>query len=208
MGRRSSGEVILNNRMDIPLLEKILKCPCCEHELSYQDSAFSCRHNHFFPASRQSHRLFRRIPALVRLQEWTRRSFESEWCHYYPRLGWQSGELAREIDMFLTYTRSMPNFFFNKIVVDAGCGNGRYINVVNAMCSTRPRLLIGIELSDNAFLASGNCSEFDNVVILKMNLNDLPKVLREPAITFTALVCCTTHPMRLNHFAISRSAQM
>jgi len=82
--------------------------------------------------------------------------------------------------MFLSYTRAMPNFFFNKIVVDAGCGNGRYINVVNTMCSISPRLVIGIELSDNAFLAAKNCSGFENVVIFRMDLNDLPKVLREP----------------------------
>ena len=165
--------------MDISLLEKFLKCPLCAYELSHRDSAFSCRNNHFF--RRQGNLIdFSVACDLNEIQEWSKKSFEAEWCRYYPRLGWQSRELTHETEMFLTYTRAMPNFFYNKIVVDAGCGNGRYINVVNTMCSTRPRLVIGIELSDNAFLASRNCSEFDNVVILKMNLNDLPKVLREP----------------------------
>lgn len=166
--------------MDISLLEKLLKCPLCGHELSHQDSAFSCSHNHVF--RRQNNLIDFSVAASGhdQAQEWTRKSFEAEWCHYYPRLGWQSRELAREVEMFLAYTRAMPNFFYNKIVVDAGCGNGRYINVVNTMCSIRPRLVIGIELSNNALLASRNCSEFDNVVILKMNLNDLSKVLRDP----------------------------
>jgi len=164
--------------MDISLLEKLLKCPLCELELSFQGSAFSCRNNHCF---RTNGNLIDFSVARDRseIQEWSKRSFEAEWCHYYPHLGWHSRELAHETDMFLTYTKAMPSFFSNKIVVDAGCGNGRYINVVNNMCSTRPRLLIGIELSDNSFLALRNCSEFGNVVIFKMDLNDLPKVLRE-----------------------------
>jgi len=164
--------------MDIALLEKLLKCPLCENELSYQGSVFTCRNNHSFRCQ-DNFIDFSVASNRNAIQECSKKSFEAEWCRYYPRLGWHSREVNHERDMFLTYTRSMPNFFYNKIVVDAGCGNGRYINVVNTMCMVRPRLLIGIELSDNAFLASKNCSEFDNIVIFKMDLNDLPKVLRE-----------------------------
>jgi SAM-dependent methyltransferase len=81
--------------------------------------------------------------------------------------------------MFLTYTRSMPNFFSNKIVVDAGCGNGRYINVLNNISSPPPRLIIGIDLSDSIFVAAKNCSMFANVFFIRANLNLLPKILKE-----------------------------
>lgn len=74
----------------------------------------------------------------------------------------------------------MPNFFAAKVVVDAGCGNGRYINILNRISDPAPRLIIGIELSDNVYLAAKNCSDYDNVVMLKMDLNLLPRVLKEP----------------------------
>jgi SAM-dependent methyltransferase len=165
--------------MDIALLEKLLKCPLCGNELSFQEPVFSCKNNHCFQCQKNFID-FSVVHERNETQEHSKRSFETEWCRYYPRLGWHSRELAHEKDMFLSYTKAMPNFFFNKIVIDAGCGNGRYINIVNAICSIRPRLLMGIELSNNALLASRNCAKFDNVVILKMDLNDLPKILREP----------------------------
>ena len=102
------------------------------------------------------------------------------WNNYYPTLGWSPSDISTETEMFLGYTRSMPNFFAGKVVVDAGCGNSRYINIVNRISDPAPRLIIGIELSDNVHLAARNCSEYGNVVMLKMDLNLLPRVLKEP----------------------------
>jgi SAM-dependent methyltransferase len=82
--------------------------------------------------------------------------------------------------MFLTYTRSMPNFFIKKVVIDAGCGNGRYINIVNKISSPPPDLIIGIDLSDAIYIAARNCSVFSNVVFMKMDLNFLPRILKTP----------------------------
>ena len=82
--------------------------------------------------------------------------------------------------MFLTYTRAMPNFFSSRIVVDAGCGNGRYINILNQIAVPPPKLVVGIDLSESIFVAAKNCAKFDNVIFIKMNLNLIDKILREP----------------------------
>ena len=96
--------------MDISLLEKLLKCPLCEHELVLKILP-SPAGTIMFSVSRQLIDFSVAASGNDQAQEWTRKSFEAEWCRYYPRLGWQSHELAHEIEMFLTYTRAMPNFF-------------------------------------------------------------------------------------------------
>jgi SAM-dependent methyltransferase len=166
--------------MDFSLLEALLKCPICGHELSHNPATFFCRNNHSFPYQGNFIDFSVECGRPDEIQERSKKAFQTEWCNYYPRLGWHPSELSHETDMFLAYTRTMPNFFHNKVVVDAGCGNGRYINVVNRISSPRPRLIIGIEISDSAVLASKNCSHFDNVVILKADINNLPNILKEP----------------------------
>jgi len=114
------------------------------------------------------------------LQQRTNTSFGVEWSEYYPRLGWAPSEQGCEIDNFLILTKAMPNFFSAKVVIDAGCGNGRYIKVVNTISTPRPRLVIGVELSDSIIVASRNCAVYDNVVFIRMDLNALPAVIKDP----------------------------
>ena len=160
-------------------LEQLFKCPLCSSRFSQQKDVLRCEFNHEFSIRGNVIDFSSCNSSDVRQQQ-THDSFEVEWNKYYPRLGWTAAELPTEVHMFLTYTRSMPNFFSDKVVIDAGCGNGRYINVVNKISSPRPRLVIGIELSDNVYLASKNCAEHDNVVFLKIDLNLVPRVLRDP----------------------------
>ena len=156
-----------------------LHCPSCCLRLEVLESMLCCGNGHSFPR-RGTVIDFSMAGTIDKLQERTRQSFQSEWMEYYPHLGWTDAEWGRERAMFLGYTRSMGNFFSGRVVVDAGCGNGRYINVVNRLSSRRPKLVIGIELSDNVDLAARNCEAYDNVVLFKMDLNLLPRVLQEP----------------------------
>jgi SAM-dependent methyltransferase len=158
-------------------LEQLFKCPLCSSRFSQRKDELRCESGHAFSV-RGNVIDFSRCNSIDVLQQQTHDSFEVEWNKYYPRLGWTPAEIPGEVHMFLTYTRSMPSFFSDKVVIDAGCGNGRYINIVNRISS--PRLVIGIELSDNVYLASKNCADHDNVVFLKMDLNLVPRVLREP----------------------------
>jgi SAM-dependent methyltransferase len=161
-------------------LQQLFKCPICSSSLTQRGDALWCESNHSFPCKGNVVD-FSACNSTDPLQQRTHESFEVEWNKYYPKLGWTPGEIPTETGMFLSYTRSMPSFFSDKVVVDAGCGNGRYINIVNRISSPRPKLVIGVELSDNVYLASRNCAEHDNVVFLKMDLNLVPKVLKQPA---------------------------
>lgn len=157
----------------------LLRCPLCGKDFSPQADILVCTEGHSFPYKKNIID-FSSAEEIDPIQQRSKRSFGVEWTKYYANLGWSSKDLAHETEMFLTYTRAMPNFFSDNIVIDAGCGNGRYINVINRISSPPPRLIIGIDVSDSIFVAAKNCSVFNNVLFIKMNLNLLPKILKEP----------------------------
>lgn len=160
-------------------LQNLLKCPHCGSSFSLQTDGILCAQGHSFPHT-ENVIDFSSVDDIDSLQKRSKNSFGIEWSQYYSGLGWTSEELAAETEMFLTYTRAMPNFFSNRIVVDAGCGNGRYINIINKIVSPSPKLIIGIDLSDSILVAAKNCSKFNNVIFIRMNLNLLSKILKEP----------------------------
>ena len=165
--------------MDRDLVGRLIRCPRCEGDVSLNAAALVCAVGHSYPY-KENVIDFSAVDDVDQLQRRSQDSFGIEWTHYYSRLGWTSEELAAETEMFLTYTRAMANFFSNRIVVDAGCGNGRYINIVKQISFPPPRLIIGVDLSDSIFVAAKNCSKFDNVLFLRSNLNLLGKILKEP----------------------------
>jgi len=165
--------------MDSLLVCELVKCPRCDASVSQQGDNFVCGQGHSFPY-RENVIDFSAAQTLDAVQRRSEQSFQTEWTAYYPRLGWSTDELSIEKEQFLGYTRAMSNFFSDKIVIDAGCGNGRYINVLNRISSPRPKLIIGVELSDVILVAANNCASFDNVVFIKIDLNRLHQVLRKP----------------------------
>lgn len=162
-----------------PIPTKLLQCPACESEFALAPAALVCRQGHAFPYQGNVIDLSA-AQELDRIQQRSKQSFQVEWGRYYPDLGWKQERLAHETDLFLRYTKAMPNFFSDKIIIDAGCGNGRYINIVNKISSSPPRLIIGVDVSDAVFVAAKNCSIFDNVLLIKSDLNLLPKILKQP----------------------------
>jgi SAM-dependent methyltransferase len=163
----------------ISLLTTLLRCPICRHDFRFENGAFVCRNGHSF--SYQNNIIDVSFAQKIGpIQQRSNDSFQTEWTQFYQNLGWRPHEFSYEKHMFLTYTRSMPNFFINKIVIDAGCGNGRYINVVIKISSPPPQLIIGVDLSDAVYTASRNCSVFNNVVFIKMDINSLPAILKTP----------------------------
>jgi len=159
------------------LLTTLLKCPLCGLDLLYKVDALLCGSGHSFPYQDKVID-FSTAQEINDIQQRSKQSFQIEWTQYYQNLGWAPQEFAHEKHMFLSYTRSMPNFFTNKIVIDAGCGNGRYINIVNKISSPPPLLIIGIDLSDAVYVAAKNCFTSKNVVFMKMDINLLPKILK------------------------------
>ena len=108
------------------------------------------------------------------LQERSQEVVRNRVKQYCPTLGWSAAERAEETDNFLFATKAIPSFFSDKVVIDAGCGNGRYINILNSITTPPPRLIIGVDLVGGVVLAARTARSSTNVVFLRIDLNVLP----------------------------------
>ncbi len=64
-----------------------------------------------------------------------------------------------------------PSFFENKVVLDAGCGMGRF-SVLSSVFGAK--LVLAIDASDAVEAAKQNASNYLNVHVIQADINDLP----------------------------------
>jgi SAM-dependent methyltransferase len=64
-----------------------------------------------------------------------------------------------------------PQEFEGKLVLDAGCGNGRF---ARACAAQGPRLVVGFDLSQSVIAANANTADLPNVTILQGSISDPP----------------------------------
>lgn len=98
-----------------------------------------------------------------------RKNFADEWMYFTADI---DKELAkRELDSyfhnFVTYSD-----LENKIVLDGGCGGGRFCYVVAA--ESKAKEIFAVDLSYAVFSAFKNTKQFDNVNIIQGDLTNLP----------------------------------
>src|SRR4030095_10684056 len=93
----------------------LLRCPQCQKDFSHSPDILVCEHGHSF-SYKENVIDFSAAENIDPVQQRSKQSFGIEWTEYYANLGWSLKELAAVTETFLTCTRSMPNFFSNKIV--------------------------------------------------------------------------------------------
>src|SRR5262249_45407815 len=100
----------------------------------------------------------------------TRDSFGYEWTQLYPEHGHTSAEAQAERDIFLEYTRTVPSEFRGKLVLDAGCGNGRYARLTNDWGAR----VVAVDISAAVEIAAKNLAGRANVDVVSADLFKLP----------------------------------
>ncbi|MFA5504993.1 MAG: methyltransferase domain-containing protein [Vulcanimicrobiota bacterium] len=91
--------------------------------------------------------------------------FAQQWHHYRE----QRPEYRQQ---FLDWIAPVgPDHFEGKLVLDAGCGKGRHLQVSS---SFQPELVVGIDLGEAAYLAKDACRDFPNVEVVRGDLLNLP----------------------------------
>ena len=85
----------------------------------------------------------------------TRDSFGYEWTRLYPEHGHTTPEWQAERDIFLEYTRTVPSDFKGKLVLDGGCGNGRYAKLANDWGAR----VVAVDISSAVEIASRNVAD-------------------------------------------------
>jgi SAM-dependent methyltransferase len=100
----------------------------------------------------------------------TRDSFGDEWTRLYPEHGHSTPEWQAERDIFLEYTRSLPSEYRGKLVLDAGCGNGRYAKLANDWGSR----VVCVDISSAVEIAQANVGTRPEVAVVQADLFKLP----------------------------------
>lgn len=159
-------------------LLNLLVCPDCRSELGLDAAAKSghevstgtlrCASGHSFPITNSVPRFVRH--ELNADQARTRDSFGYEWTRLYPEHGHTTQERQAERDIFLEYTRTVPSDFRGKLVLDAGCGNGRYAKLVNDWGAR----VVAVDISSAVEIAQKNVGARPGVTIVQADLFKLP----------------------------------
>jgi SAM-dependent methyltransferase len=100
----------------------------------------------------------------------TRDSFGYEWTRLYPEHGHLSAEWQAERDIFLEYTRTVPSDYRGKLVLDAGCGNGRYAKLANDWGAR----VVAVDISSAVDIAQKNVGDRADVDVVQADLFKLP----------------------------------
>ena len=160
-------------------LLNLLVCPECHGNLALDaDRTMAGDHverGMLSCAAGHRYLIVNRVPRFVQHalnadQARTRDSFGYEWTKLYPEHGHSTPEWQAERDIFLEYTRSVPSDFKGKLVLDGGCGNGRYAKLANDWGAR----VVAVDISDAVEIASVNVADRPGVDVVQADLFKLP----------------------------------
>jgi len=114
---------------------------------------------------------------LASIKEHTQRNFGYEW-QFYARHGWDYGADKKydphrfevERDNFVRKALVRQREFQGRLVLDAGCGNGRYSNQARALGAE----VVGIDISHAVDAAHENLADRPNVHIVQADIFNPP----------------------------------
>lgn len=154
-----------------------LRCPETQSALICEADEMSGDHvitGTLRTAAGRRYRIERGVPdfryqAVSATQAASERSFGLEW-QMFRREGWDARQ-PRERIHFYSYTGLVPSFLTGRKVLDAGCGNGRYAFIA---AQSKAEIVIGVDISDAAYVAFENTRSVPNVLIVRSDLTQLP----------------------------------
>lgn len=157
----------------------LLICPECHSALTLDPGADAAGAHVVSGTIRcaggHQYQIVRAVPRFVQHQldadqARTRDSFGYEWTKLYPEHGHSTPEWQAERDIFLEYTRTVPSDFRGKLVLDGGCGNGRYAKLANDWGAR----VVAVDISAAVEIASQNVADRAGVDVVQADLFKLP----------------------------------
>jgi SAM-dependent methyltransferase/uncharacterized protein YbaR (Trm112 family) len=160
----------------VEIIEGLLTCESCTSSFCvdagiprfagpefYDDTQFRARHS---TGSTGSSRSVHPTAAA------TSSSFGFEW-HEYDRFGWDEGIFgpAHTKAAFETQLLFKAGDLDGKLVLDAGCGNGRYSHMAKQFGA---REVIGVDISSAVEVAYRNLANTENAHVVQANILNLP----------------------------------
>lgn len=155
----------------------LLACPECGTDLAIegdapgrvvQSGSLVCGGRHRYPIAGGVPRFVQH--GLDADQARTRDSFGYEWTELYPQHGQGERDLEGERRVFLDYTRTLPSDFRGRLVLDAGCGNGRYAKLANDWGAR----IVAVDISSAVEVAARNLAAREGIDVIQADLFRLP----------------------------------
>ncbi len=155
-----------------------LVCPWCQVPFTCQstreqgddivEGQISCEKcSRTFPIVRSIPRML--PPTLLQGNDATAKAFGWEWQHF-RKLHPRDEELGKE--QFLEWVKPLqPQFFAGKVVLDGGCGMGRFARAASQLGA---REVIAVDVSAAVEAARENCQGLENVHIIQADIYHLP----------------------------------
>jgi SAM-dependent methyltransferase len=143
----------------------ILVCPACDAGLVLKDSGAQCRD------CGRTYSCDPRNGVIYFVEEESyAESFGLQWNTFSSEQ--LDGDQLRDSERrFRRETGLFPEQVAGKIVLDAGCGMGRFLDIVSRSGAA---LAVGVDLSSAVDAAAANLSDRDNVLIIKGDVFRLP----------------------------------
>jgi len=124
-----------------------------------QEPEFTAKHRKLISADRKT------APALPEAEvEQTKKGFGRQWNTY------QVQRPEEDLAYFCSKTGVDPAYLNGRLVLDAGCGSGRYSKIAGQASA----IVIGVDLSPAVETAAANTSDLPNVHIVQSDIFQLP----------------------------------
>ncbi|MEW6059685.1 MAG: methyltransferase domain-containing protein [Actinomycetota bacterium] len=143
-------------------LVELLVCPACALSLREDRSALTCVGGHTYP-------VVAGIPRFTPPSTYAD-SFGFEWTSF-PQLQLDTNESHESADTFRQKTGLEPDDVAGKVVLDAGCGMGRFTDVVARWGGAR---IVGADISRAVEAAAQNLAAFPSVGVVQADVRFLP----------------------------------
>jgi SAM-dependent methyltransferase len=149
----------------LSLAMPILVCPACGVGVELKDPGVWCR---------DCGRIYSRDPRngviyFVEKESYAE-SFGLQW-KTFPREQLDNDQLRDSERRLRQEAGLFPEQIAGKIILDAGCGMGRFLDIVSRDGAT---LAVGVDLSSAVDAAAANLSDCDNVLVIKGDIFRLP----------------------------------
>ncbi len=149
------------------ILANVLACPICQGDLDEKQDHYSCR------KCQKSHSIRDGIPRFLTMtsknEEQVKNSFnlqhfrylDSRYLHFTPEL----------VDQWLNDVQLPKDYFKGKLVLDAGCGTGRWTYAMALLGAT----VVAIDFTDaGVSVTQKGTGHLENVAVLQASIFDLP----------------------------------
>jgi 2-polyprenyl-3-methyl-5-hydroxy-6-metoxy-1,4-benzoquinol methylase len=143
----------------------ILVCPACGAGVEFKDSGVRCRDC----GRTYSRDLHNGVISFVEEESYAE-SFGLQW-KTFSREQLDNDRFHHSELRFRQETGFFPEHIAGKTVLDAGCGMGRFLDIVSRDGAA---LAVGVDLSSAVDAAASNLSDRDNVLIVKGDIFRLP----------------------------------